>query len=59
MSVNLEISPRLPSKKAAEMYACSLGYQRVGKSFIKGGRFAQIQHMPASGTYKVVEGVPT
>ena len=59
MSVNLEMSPRLPTRKAAERYASTLGYQRVGKFLIKGGRFALIQHMPASGTYKVIEGVPT
>ena len=59
MSANLEMSPRLPTRKAAERHAEKLGYQLVGKFFIKGGRFALIQHMPASGTYKVIEGVPT
>lgn len=59
MSVNLEMSPRLPTRKAAERYASTLGYQRVGKHFMSGNRFAIIEHMPASGTYKVIEGVPT
>ncbi len=59
MSVNLEMSPRLPTRKAAERYAFALGYQLVGKFLIKGGMFALIEFMPASGTYKVIEGVPT
>lgn len=59
MAVNLDASPRLPTRKAAERYAELRGYQRIGKHLMKGGRFALIQHMPASGTYKVIMGVPT
>ncbi len=59
MAVNLEMSPRLPSRKAAQLYAEKMGYLLVGKHLMKGGRFALIQHMPASGTYKVIMGVPT
>lgn len=58
MAVNLETSPRQPTRKAAERWAETHGYQRVGKHFMRGGRFALIQHMPASGTYKVIMGVP-
>ena len=58
MPANLDMSPRLPTRRAAAKYAENLGYQRVGKFLIKGGMFALIQHMPASGTYKVIEGVP-
>lgn len=58
MSVNLEMSPRLPTRRAAARYAENLGYQRVGKHFMNGNRFAVIQHMPASGTFKVIMGVP-
>ena len=59
MSVNLEMSPRLPTRRAAARYAENLGYQRVGKHFMNGNRFAVIERMPASGTYKVIVGVPT
>lgn len=59
MSANLDMSPRLPTRRAAAKYAENLGYQRVGKHFMSGNRFAVIERMPASGTYKVIEGVPT
>lgn len=59
MSANLEMSPRLPTRRAAAKYAENPGYQRVGKHFMSGNRYAVITHMPASGTYKVIEGVPT
>mgnify|MGYP001454550909 CR=1 FL=1 len=59
MSVNLEMPPRLPTRRAAARYAENLGYQRVGKHFMSGNRFAVIERMPASGTYKVIVGVPT
>lgn len=59
MSANLDMSPRLPTRRSAAKYAENLGYQRVGKHFMSGNRFAVIERMPASGTYKVIEGVPT
>lgn len=59
MSANLDMSPRLPTRRAAARYAENLGYQRVGKHFMSGNRFAVIERMPASGTYKVIVGVPT
>ena len=59
MRADIDMSPRLPTRKAAERYALAFGYQLVGKFLIKGDRFALIEHMPASGTYKVIEGVPT
>lgn len=59
MSANLDMSPCLPTRRAAAKYAENLGYQRVGKHFMNGNRFAVIEHMPASKTFKVIEGVPT
>lgn len=59
MPANLDVSPRLPTRRAAAKHAENLGYQRVGKHFMNGTRFAVIEHMPASKTYKVIEGVPT
>lgn len=59
MPVILDKSPRFLSRKAANKYAEIMGYSRVGKHLMNGSRFAVIQHMPASGTYKVIMGVPT
>ncbi len=58
MPAYTDISPRLPSRKAAVNYAIELGYKRVGKQLIKDNRFAVITPMPASKTFKVIEGVP-
>lgn len=58
MPANIDISPRQPTRKAAERFAELHGYHRVGKHFMSGNRFAVIQPMPASGTFKVIMGVP-
>ncbi len=58
MPAYTDISPRLPSRKAAVNYAIGLGYKRVGKQLIKDNRFAVITPMPASKSFKVIEGVP-
>ena len=59
MSANTETSPRIKSKAAAVRYAESLGYQKVGKYLMNGNKFALVVPMPASGTFRVIEGVPT
>lgn len=58
MSVNTDVSPRLPSRKAAIRYAESKGFKWVGKHLMNGNRFAVITSMPASKSFKVIEGVP-
>ncbi len=59
MPAYTDTSPRLPTRRAAMKYAQNLGYKRVGKQLIKDNRFAVITPMPASKSFKVIEGVPT
>ena len=59
MSANTETSPRIKSKAAAIRYAESLGYQRVGKYLMNGNKFALVVPIPASGTFRVIEGLST
>lgn len=57
MFTNQQVSKPFSTRKAAERFAELNGYRRVGKHFMNGNRFAVIQPMPASGTFKVIMGV--
>lgn len=57
MFTNHRISKPFKSRKAAEKAAVDLGYKKVRNHLMKDSFFARIDHMPASNTWKIIEGV--
>ena len=57
MFTNQQVSKPFSTRKAAVKAAIDLGYTKVCNHLMMDNKFATIQHMPASNTWQIIEGV--